>query len=276
MSEKETSEKEAGEKGPWIWKAAIVALPLGLAVSAIVAVALKVSRGEQTGMEGISYRASEFDVANLRDAASKAGDLIGGRNFETPEGQKSMQQVVSFVTGSLSSINLGYQVQSDDGSVANGRLWKNYWIDSSGKADDGTLLVWCLYSKEEESASVAALLSVAEWLRGRSFQRRVRVAFVRDESSLASVTADFPERGDEIHFAISGFGYGSQGLLKTGGGVKAEQEAAYYRFEGQGGAQTASDWKMTAAWEGFEAQVRELCEEISEEAGEKVVFEKGS
>lgn len=265
--------EETKEKSPWIWKAAIVALPLGLAVSAIIAVAVKVNKGEQTGMEGVSYRASEFDAANLRDAASKAEDLIGSRNFVTPGGQRSMQQMVSFLTGSLSSINLGYQVQSDDGAVTQGRVWKNYWIDSSGKQEDGNLLVWALYSEMDESASAAALLSVAEWLRGREFNRRVRVAFVRDEESLASVTGDFSEKKDEIHFLVTGLGQGSNGIRKTGGPTKADRELAFYQFEGKEGTRTASDWKMTAAWESFEEQVRELCEEISREAGEKVVFQ---
>ena len=266
--------EEEKEREPWIWKAAIVALPVGLALSAVIAVGLKVSGGEKTGMEGVSYLASEFDEANLRDAASKVENLIGDRDFETPEGQKSMQQMVSFVNGSLSSINLGYQVKSDEGSITAGRVWKNHWIDSSEKAGDGTLVVWCSYAENDESASVAALLSVAEWLRGREFERRVRVAFVKDGTGLASVTADLSEKDDEIQFAVSGLGHGSSGLMKTGGPTKANRELAFYRLKGKDGSKTASDWKMTAAWEAFEAQVRELCEEISEEARERVVFKK--
>lgn len=261
-------------KNPWIWKVAIVALPTGLALSAAIAMVLKINKGPQTGMEAVSYSANDFDVASLRDAASKSGDAIGERDFETPSGQKSMRQVIAFINGSLSSINLGYQVQSDDGSVAGGRIWKNYWIDSSKKSDDGTLVVWCSYSELKESASVAALLSVAEWLRGREFNRRVRIAFVREGESLASVTADLPDKEAEVHFRVSGLGRGSQGLFKTGGPTKGERELAYYQFVGKDPLTTASDWKMTISWEHFEAQVRELCREISEEAGEKVVFRK--
>ena len=262
------------EKSPWIWKAAMVALPTGLALSAVIAMAIKVNKGPQTGMEAVTYSATDFDVANLRDAVNKVGDVIGARDFETASGQQSMRQVIALINGSLSSINLGYQVKSDEGSVKAGRIWKNYWVDSSEDSEDGTLVVWCSYSDREESASVAALLSVAEWLRGREFERRVRVAFVREGEGLSEVTADLSEKEDQVRFWVSGLGRGSQGLLKTGGATKADRELAFYRFMGENPVTTESDWKMTIAWEHFEAQVRELCEAISEEAGEKVVFRK--
>ena len=262
------------EKGPWIWKAAIVAFPVLLAVSAAIAVGVKVKRGPQTGMEGLTYAASDFSEANLRDAADKAEDLIGARDFVTEEGQKTMVQMISFITGSLSSINLGYQIQSDKGEIAEGRIWKNYWVDSSEDEGKGTLVVWTTYSEREDSASVATLLSVAEWMRGRVFERRVRVAFVTDGENLPAVVSDLPLTEDEIRFQVTRFGQGSRGLTKTGGPTKADRELAFYKFEGKGGESSASDWKMSADWESFEQQVRELCEEISETADEKVVMQK--
>lgn len=268
------SVEQEQEKSPWIWKAALVALPVGLGLSAAIAVGLKVSRGPQTGMEGVTYSANDFDVANLRDATNKAEDLIGERDFETGAGQKKMLQVVSFIKGSLSSINLGYIVQSDEGSVTEGRIWKNYWIDSSEKAEKGTLVVWCSYSDDDESASVAALLSVAEWLRGREFERRVRVAFVRGEER-KSVTADFEEEEREIYLHVSKLGQGSGEVSLTGGMIQSSHEESYFEFKGRGRRWTSeSDWKMTAGWEAFEAQVRDLCDVISDKAGEKVVLQK--
>ncbi|MGJ8726458.1 MAG: hypothetical protein ACSHYB_18070 [Roseibacillus sp.] len=268
------NEEQNDAKSPWIWKAAIVALPVGLALSAAIAVGLKISQGAKTGMEGVTYSATEFSASNLRDAANKAENSIGKRDFETPEGQITMQQMISFITGSLSSINLGYKVQSDEGMTTGGRIWKSYWVDSTEKGDDGAVLVWCEYSDEQNSASVAALLSVAEWLRGRVFERQVRVAFLKDEEGLPGVTSNLSQDEDEIHFHVSGLGQGSRGLMKTGGPLKADRELAFYRLEGKGGERSASDWKMTADWESFEEQVRELCKEISETAGEKVVLQK--
>ena len=50
MTMSEELELAGDEKGPWIWKAAIVALPVGLALSAGVAMFLKVTRAEKTGI----------------------------------------------------------------------------------------------------------------------------------------------------------------------------------------------------------------------------------
>ena len=60
--------EEKEEKSPWVWKAAIVAFPVCLAVFAAIAVGLKVKRGPQTGMEGVTYSATEFSEAILRDS----------------------------------------------------------------------------------------------------------------------------------------------------------------------------------------------------------------
>ena len=132
-----------------------------------------------------------------------------------------MRQMIAFINGSLSSINLGYVVRSDEGVTEEGRIWKNYWVDSSEKEDEGTVVIWCLYSDDNDSASVAALLSVAEWMRGREFERRVRVAFVRDAEGLPSVVSDLPLEDDEIRFQVTGLGEGSRGLMKTGGPTAA-------------------------------------------------------
>lgn len=261
--EKDESIVETKEKGPWIYKTIIVALPVGLALSAVIAVGLKVSKEEKTGLEGISYSAQDFSVANLRDAAGKAEEVIGTRNFETDDGQKAMQQMTAFITGSLSSLNLGYRVRSDKGEVVAGRIWKNYWIDSKEEKGEGTLVVWTNYARKEDSATVAALLSLAEWLRGRNFGKRVRVAFVRDAESLESVTADLLGSENLMVFEITGLGQGSEGILKTGGFLEGAKESAVYQFVGKAGPQSASNWKMTTSWDHFEAQVRELCREVA-------------
>ena len=254
------------EKSPWIWKAAIVALPLGLALSTAFALIKKVSEPAKTGLEGVTYLAGDFDVAGLRDATEKMETTVGVRDFETQAGQKAMLQGVSLIQGSLSSLNLGYRVKTDEGEVLAGKIWKNYWIDSSEKGK-GILVVWARYGEVEDSASVAALLSVAEWLRGREFERQVRVAFLRNGESLSSVLEEGAQAEPLTTFEVSQLGRGSRNLLQTG-------EPAAYKFIGEPGVMTATDWKLTSSWELFEWQVRELCEEVSKAAGEKVVFSR--
>ncbi|MBK1833719.1 hypothetical protein [Roseibacillus ishigakijimensis] len=266
------SENRGKEKKPWIWKAAIVALPAGLGLSAAIAVWLKVSRGPENGMLGLDYAAAELNIANLRDAAGKADDLIGVRDFDTPEGQRRMRMVTSFISGSVGPNNLGYALASDSGVTRSGRIWKNYWIDSREEEGPGTVVVWAVYSDDDQSGSVAALLALSEWIRGREFEHRIRVAWVRDEESLLPVTSDLAERKVEIQLQVTDLGHGSQGVMLLGGETANESESAIYQFTGKEGVASGTDWKLTAAWESYEAQVRELCERVSELAGEKVVL----
>ncbi len=267
-----SEEDDKREKEPWIWKAAIVALPLGLALSAAIAMAMKISQGEKTGMEGVSFSASNFEEASLRDAVGKIEDLIGPRDFESKEGQQRMKQMISLLVGSLSSINLGYQVESDRGESQEGRIWKNYWVDSSEKPLRGTVLVWTNYADESDSASVAALLSVAEWMRGREFDYRVRIAFVRDEQSLPSVAQGLSRKKNEIRLHVSGLGRGSAGFSVAADPDASQEGFVSYHLSGEQTSSNASDWKLTTSWESFENQVRQLCQEVSRQAGEQIIF----
>ncbi|MDQ8191005.1 hypothetical protein [Roseibacillus persicicus] len=270
---KEAKENVEKAKSPWIWKAAVVALPTGLLLSIVIAVALRINRGPDNGMLNLSYTAAELNVANLRDAVGKAEDLIGVRDFDTPAGQKAMQMMTAFIEGSIGPNNMGYQVYTDEGEVSGGRIWKNYWIDSSKERGDGTVLVACEYGAEDSSATVAALISLAEWLRGRTFERRVRVAFCRD-LELTDLQADFSDKGRNTVIRVGPLGQGTEGLLKTGGATKDASVPAYYEIVGKPGVSSAADWKMTTAWEEYESQVRALCEEVRDEAVEKVVVER--
>lgn len=260
-------------KNPWIWKAAIVALPAGLIISIVIAVALRISRGPDNGMLNLNYIAADLNVANLRDAAGKAEDFIGARDFETPEGQKAMLMMTSFIEGSLGPNNLGYEVFTGEGEVIGGRIWKNYWIDSSKDEGKGTVLVFCLYGEEKDSATVAALISLAEWLRGRTFEHKVRVAFCRD-LNVSQFLAEFSEKKQNSIISVSLLGQGSAGFQQTGGATKDPTKPALYEFFGQPGNLSATDWKMTSAWEEFESQVRGLCEEVRRQAVETVVVAK--
>ena len=273
MMMSEELELAGDEKGPWIWKAAIVALPVGLALSAGVAMFLKVTRAEKTGMEGVTYAASSFDVSTLRDTTTKIDDFASERDFETAAGQVAMRRMVSLIEGSLSSVNLGYRVWSERGEVKGEKIWKNYWVNSNEGEGEGDLLLWTTYSESSNSASVAALLSVAEWMRGRDFERRIRVAFVWGNEGLPAVTDGLTDRRGRISIKVSEFGQGTWGIESTGGPSKGSPPQESYLLKGKAGGQSETDWKMTLAWDTFEEQVRDLCEIVSEKAGEKIVFE---
>ena len=265
-------ELEDGEKSPWIWKAAIVALPLGLALSAAVAMYLKVTTAEKTGMEAVSYSASDFKVEDLRDSVSKIETLMARRDFESEEGQEEMLRMISFISGSLASINLGYRVENDRGEAKGDRIWKNYWIDSEKATGDDEVLVWTTYSGSQDSASVAALLSLAEWIRGRTFERRIRIAFLWSGDGLPQMMKNLKQNKEQILIEVSGLGQGSYGLTKIKGTPENGTQSESYFFTAEGSEQTATDWKMTLAWETYLQQVRSLCEEVSQLAGESTIY----
>ena len=66
---------------------------------------------------------------------------------------------------------------------------------------------------------------------------------------------------------------GTWGIESTGGPSKGSPPQESYLLKGKAGGQSETDWKMTLAWDTFEEQVRDLCEIVSEKAGEKIVFE---
>lgn len=257
-------------KGPWVWKAAIVFLPVGLFVSTVIALWLKVSKDDGSDMAKLEYLAADFDPKVLRDSASKLGDYVGERSFQGEAEQKGLRQVAALVEGSLGPNNLGYNVQSDEGLTREGRIWKSYWVDSTKGGKEGTVLLWVNYSDVSESGSVAALLSVAEWMRGRSFGKKVRIAFLVDEEALPVVRADLNEKPGSIQISVTGLGMGSRDLVLAE--ERREVSGSVLAFEGGAVDSASADWKLTTSWEHFEAQVRGLCDVIVEEADEKVIL----
>ena len=62
---------------------------------------------------------------------------------------------------------------------------------------------------------------------------------------------------------------GSNGVSFT----VASEQATTFLFQGaKEGSPGQTDWKLTTSWEHFEAQVRTLCERVSESAVERVIF----
>ena len=266
--------EEQKEKGPWIWKAAIVFLPTGLAISAGIAMWMKVTGGTNDELIKLNYLASEFDSKALRDSVSKLEELVGERGYSGERAQVGLRRAASLIEGTIGPNNLGYKVERDTGSAYEGRIWKNYWIDSSESGGDGTVLLWADYSSLQESGSVAALLSVAEWMRGRDFEKRIRLAFLHNEGEVAVVTSDLKANQEQLRIQVQGLGLGSQGLSFESSTEQAEDKVSSFQLSGTtAGSPGQTDWKLTTSWEHFEAQVREVCERISEKAGERVVFD---
>lgn len=268
MDEKLAKDKE--EKAPWVWKAAIVVLPVGLLLSTVIALWLKVTKDEGSEMAKLEYLASDFDPKTLRDSASKLQDYVGERSFQGEEGQKGLRQVGAFVEGSLGPSNLGYNVESDEGLTKEGRIWKSYWVDSTKGGKEGTVLLWVNYSELSEAGSVAALLGVAEWMRGRSFGKKVRIAFLVDEEALPVVRVDLKEKPGATLISVSGLGMGSRDLVIAE--ERRDAGGTSLAYEGGTVDSASVDWKLTTSWEHFEAQVRGLCDIIVKEADEKIIL----
>lgn len=264
------SDQEKAKK-PWIWKAAIVFLPAGLFISTVIALWLKVNKDDGSEMANLEYLVADFDPKTLRDSAIKLEDYVGEPSFQGEAGQRALRQVGALVEGSLGPNNLGYNVESDEGLTREGRIWKSFWVDSTKGGKEGAVLVSVNFATPSQAGSVAALLGVAEWMRGRSFGKKVRLAFLVDDSVLPMVRADLKEKPAPVQISISGLGMGSRELVLD----EELRGAEGGRLVFSGGEVDSAnvDWKLTTSWEHFEAQVRELCEIIAEEADEKVIFD---
>jgi hypothetical protein len=252
MSEDET------QKSPWVWKAAIVALPVGLVLAIIIALALKLSEGPRNEMTELTYAAADFDPGSLLDSVSKLEDLLGRRNFEDKAGQQQMRGTTALIEGSLGPNNLGYEVNSSGALTREGKVWRNYWIEKGKAGDAGTVLLWTRYANADGSPSVAALLSVAEWMRGRNFEQQVILAFVPTPERLNEIAS-----GEKVTMIeVRDLGQGSRGLETE---KSSNQNQAWH---GNGDDETASDWKLTAAWEQYRAQAEAICAKLSKRARE--------
>ncbi|MEM9079967.1 MAG: hypothetical protein AAGC74_04670 [Verrucomicrobiota bacterium] len=251
--------EDESEKSPWVWKAVIVFLPAGLALSVGIALFLKVGKEEVNELTQLEYAAADYDSASLRDAVRKLEDLIGARDFDSEDGQFRMRGVAALIEGSLGPNNLGYEVRAENGYERGGRLWKSFWVDRETETGSGMVVLAVEYGEESDSGAVAALFSIAEWLRGRDLGARVRVAFLPVGERLRVVANERVPGGEREVWRVSGLGQGSAGLEWVKGS----------EFEGELRPRVAevgglAEWTLTTSWEDFEEQVRGICERLEE------------
>lgn len=248
------------EREPWVWKAAIVALPVGLIAGVVIAMTLKISKGPRNEMVDVVYAVSDYNSAALMDSVSKLDNLLGQRSFSGEGGQQQMRSTAALIQGSLGPNNLGYEVSDDIAFTQAGKVWRNFWIESESVSGEGGLLIWADYTEPRESASVAALLSLAEWVRGRNFSRQITIAFVADPVLLSEIAS-----GDDVIRAhVQGLGRGSRQLSE------AEVSPQNLSWFGEGGESSAADWKLTVGRDYYLQQMNELTRRVSELAGESV------
>ncbi|MDP0490632.1 MAG: hypothetical protein Q7Q71_06245 [Verrucomicrobiota bacterium JB023] len=236
-------------KGPAFYKFLLVALPAGLGISVVVALWWKIKAEDQRGMASLSYAASDFSAAGLRDAVGKLEDLIGPRGYDGELEQRRLRQAAALIQGELGLNNLGYTVKDGEAVIAGERIWKDYWVQSGEGSEEEALLIWANY--RTDSASSAALISLAEWLRGRSFSRPVIVAFAVDGRPKAIPS--------EQAIEVTALGQGSSGLTYD----RSRNELAPVAAKGE----VDDNWKETLDWDDYLQQVRDLCDRVSELAG---------
>lgn len=250
------SMSENKNRGPLVWKVVLVVFPALLALSVGIALYLEISGSVDREVAELEYQAGDFDAGSLKDSTVKLRDFIGERDFESEDGQKRMQMAVALVQGTLGPNNLGYEVREGESFRRGGRIWKNYWVDSSSGAERGVVVV-CSYSNQQ--TGVAACLSVAEWMRGREFSRAVRVIFLAGDEAVGRMSV-----GEEAEILVVG---------ELGGGTAGvnffEREVAgrrVWQAAPEGGSFPRDE---EVGWVAFEEQVEAVCQKISELAGEK-------
>lgn len=246
---------------PWVWKAAIVGLPVGLIAGIIIAMTIKIAKGPRNEMVAATYAARDYSSASLMDSVSKLEDLLGSRSFVGETGQQQMRSSAALIQGSLGPNNLGYVVEDEIAYTREGKVWRNFWLKSESVSGEGHLLIWANYTDPTDSASVAALLSLAEWIRGRNFSREITIAFAADPNLLRNIV---PEE-DLIEVHLTQLGRGSRALNSS------EVGPGSFRWSGQGGEASAADWKLTTGREYFLQQVNEITERVSKLAKESIL-----
>lgn len=243
---------------PWIWKAAVFLFPALLGLSIVVAVTLKVTGGAPNAMTQQEYAKTSFDEDSLRDAMNKLTRFMFQRGFSQGIPQEQLQMTSAFLRGTIGPQNLGYQIAEGEGFAEGGRIWKSYWVHSRSGRERDAVTIEVLYP--EESESLAALLAVAEWMRGRDFQKKVRLGFLVKEK-------DATQSGGVV-VRLEDLGKGGQGIEITPEDVKVSPIRFSLSSKTKHPSQTVA-WDEPQAWSNFVLQVSALCEKIAELAGEQ-------
>jgi hypothetical protein len=123
---------------------------------------------------GLALGSTQLGDDELRDTMRKLTEYIGPRDWETPEGRRSLRQAVAFVSGTLSPRNYGYLVRNGGELALAGERWPTLWVDAKGTGP-GMVLVAVPY--DGDHVSMAAALALAGELREAGLRRTVRFAF---------------------------------------------------------------------------------------------------
>ena len=161
-------------KGAWKVKAALVALPLFLALSTAGAVWYHwQSDQEKVADPALAMPGEGIDPEEVADSLMKLTEYIGERDWETEEGRKNMRRVLSFVEGTLSPQNYGFVVHKGAEVSYEGELWPMVWVDVVGKKRKKEVVLVCA-TYDRDDASLVSLMTAARALRGAELERTVR------------------------------------------------------------------------------------------------------
>lgn len=159
-------------KGAWKVKAALVALPLFLALSTVGAIWYHwQSDQEEVADPALAMPGEGIDPEEVVDSLMKLTEYIGERDWESVEGRKKTRQSLSFIEGTLSPQNYGFVVHKGAEVSYEGELWPMLWVDVAGKKKEVVLVVAAYDSGDD---SVVALMTAARAMRGAEMERTVR------------------------------------------------------------------------------------------------------
>lgn len=160
------------------WKIALVGGPLFLLLSSVWAMWIWYKKDQEEDLDPrLALPAQEVGVAELGDHLRKLRDLIGGRDWDTPEGRAGMRRAIAFIGGTLSPQNYGFLVKRGAEVTHAGERWPSLWVDlaGTGKAKE-LILVTVPYDADDLSVPVA--LATVNALRAEELTRTVRFLFL--------------------------------------------------------------------------------------------------
>lgn len=159
------------------WRIALVGGPAFLVLSSAVALWIWARQLEDPAPDPrLALAASEVRVEELDDHLRKLDELIGSRDWETPEGRRALRQTLAFLEGTLSPQNYGFVPEKGAYVELLGELWPTLWVDLGGAAAPEQLVLVAV-PYDRSSGVLAATLGAINDLRDEELGPLVRFAF---------------------------------------------------------------------------------------------------
>ncbi len=181
----------------------IVIFPMGLIAMVVVGLLLheqrRVDKQEENPMgQRVSEKAMMAHYTKLKD-------FMTPREFASPVGQQNLVRVSAFIEGSLSPMNTGKIVESENALTTHGRIWKQYSIVYEGKSKKDSVNYTFNY-QSGDNVELAVALMIAEVLPDKELENTVTLTFAPEggENEITQWAKEAKLRGEGMSLSYDG------------------------------------------------------------------------